>query len=200
MIEVFGMISVVFIGSQLLFREIEGRTIYLILCKPVPRAHFILGKFLGFASILKLIILTQSALFLGVLLFSKTAITWLLLISIAFIYLKLLILIAIILFLSTFISPLLSILITLGIAIISHSITAIIDIASRSGNHLMYYFGKFLLIIFPNFEALNVKSIIGTPVVLSWQYLSLNTLHAFLYLAVVLILAATIFNRKTFEN
>lgn len=200
MIEIFGMISVVFIGSQLLFREIEGRTIYLILCKPVPRAHFILGKFLGFAAILLLILAVESLLFLGVLLFSKTALSGLLFVALGFIYLKLLILIAIILFLSTFISPLLSILVTLGIAIIGHGVTSIIDIAARSGNIAFAYFGKFLMIIFPNFEALNIKSAIGTPVVFSWQYLSLNTAHAFLYLAVILLLSTMIFNRKTFEN
>lgn len=37
MVEIFGIISVIFIGSQLLFREIEGKTVYLILSKPVVR-------------------------------------------------------------------------------------------------------------------------------------------------------------------
>jgi ABC-type transport system involved in multi-copper enzyme maturation permease subunit len=48
MIEVFGIVSVVFVGSQILFKEIEGKTIYLILSKPIKRSAFILGKFIGF--------------------------------------------------------------------------------------------------------------------------------------------------------
>lgn len=42
MIEVFGLISVLFVGSQLLFKEIEGKTIFLILSKPIRRSDFIL--------------------------------------------------------------------------------------------------------------------------------------------------------------
>jgi hypothetical protein len=56
------------------------------------------------------------------------------------------------------------------------------------------------MIIFPNFEALNIKSIIGTPVVLHPSFFAINILHALLYLAVMLTFAVLIFNRKTFEN
>jgi ABC-type transport system involved in multi-copper enzyme maturation permease subunit len=46
MIEWFGVVTVVFLGSQMLFRELEGRTIYLILSKPIERYEFLIGKFL----------------------------------------------------------------------------------------------------------------------------------------------------------
>lgn len=48
MIEIGGLIAVIFVGGQILFREIEGRTIYLILSKPIARKDYILGKFIGF--------------------------------------------------------------------------------------------------------------------------------------------------------
>ncbi|MDP2104095.1 MAG: ABC transporter permease [Candidatus Gracilibacteria bacterium] len=200
MIEIFGIISVIFIGSQLLFREIEGKTVYLILSKPVARHEFILGKFLGFAAILFFIIFIQSLISFVVFFIAKTPFSILLFASIGFIYLKLLLLFAIILFFSTFISPLLSILITLGVYIIGHSVAAMITMAEKSGNVIMYYFSKVLMVIFPNFEALNIKSVIGTPVVLAPTYFAWNTLHALLYLALLLTFASLIFNRRTFEN
>ena len=46
MIEIFGLIGVLFVGSQLLFKEVEGKTIFLILSKPIARKDFILGKYL----------------------------------------------------------------------------------------------------------------------------------------------------------
>ncbi len=46
MIEIGGLIAVIFVGGQILFKEIEGRTIYLILSKPIARKDYILGKFL----------------------------------------------------------------------------------------------------------------------------------------------------------
>lgn len=42
MIEIFGIIGVLFVGSQLLFKEIEGKTIFLILSKPIKRQDFLL--------------------------------------------------------------------------------------------------------------------------------------------------------------
>ncbi len=200
MVEIFGIISVIFIGSQLLFREIEGKTVYLILSKPVARGDFILGKFLGFSAILFFIIFIQSIISTVVFMIAKTPLTFLLFASIGFIYIKLLLLFAIILFFSTFISPLLSILLVMGVYLISHSITTMTDMALRSENYILLYFSKFLMVIFPNFEALNIKSIIGTPIVLSPSFYAINTLHAFLYLAVILTFAVLIFNRKTFEN
>ncbi len=200
MVEIFGIISVIFIGSQLLFREIEGKTVYLILSKPVKRRDFILGKFLGFSAILLLIILIQSVISTIVFLVAKTPLSFLLFASIGFIYLKLLLLFAIILFFSTFISPLLSILLVMGVYIISHSITTMTDMALRSGNNILYYFSKVLLVIFPNFEALNIKSLIGSPITIAPSFFAINIVHAFLYLAVILTFTVLIFNRKTFEN
>lgn len=200
MVEIFGIISVIFIGSQLLFKEIEGKTVYLILSKPVARRDFILGKFLGFSAILLLIIFVQAIISIVVFLVAKTPISALLFAAIGFIYFKLLLLFAIILFFSTFISPLLSILLVLGVYIISHSITTMTDMAIRSGNQILYYFSKVLMVIFPNFEALNVKSLIGTPVVPNLSFFAINIVHALLYLVLILTFAVLIFNRKTFEN
>jgi ABC-type transport system involved in multi-copper enzyme maturation permease subunit len=64
MIEIFGLIGVLFVGSQLLFKEIDGKTIFLILSKPIKRQDFILGKFFGFSGTIALIVLLQAILFL----------------------------------------------------------------------------------------------------------------------------------------
>jgi len=200
MVEVFGIISVIFIGSQLLFREIEGKTVYLILSKPVARRDFMLGKFFGFAAVLFFIISIQSLISTGVFLIADTPLSLMVFASIGFIYLKLLLLFAIILFFSTFISPLLSIMLVMGVYIISHSITTMTDMAIRSGNQILFYFSKVLMVIFPNFEALNIKSIIGTPIILEHSFFIVNTLHALLYLTLILTFSVLIFNRKTFEN
>ena len=200
MIEVFGLLSVIFIGSQLLFREVEGKTIYLILSKPISRWQFIIGKFLGFALILFCIIGFQSMLFSGVVLYSGTAWSWVFRTAIAFIYLKLVILFAIILFFSTFVSSLLSILLTVGVYLIGHAIAPMIDTAIRSGNTVFLRFSQALYALFPNFEALSYpKNIIGTPQTLDMPVFFFTASHALVYLAVILLFTILIFNRKTFE-
>lgn len=131
MIEMFGLLSVIFIGSQILFKEIEGKTIYLILSKPIARWEFILGKFFGFSLILACIFVFQGILFGAVTWYSGTPWTPLFLAAIAFSYLKLVCLFAIILFFSTFISSLLAILLTMGVYVIGHAISPVLDTALR---------------------------------------------------------------------
>jgi hypothetical protein len=59
---------------------------------------------------------------------------------------------------------------------------------------------KVFYLLFPNFEALNIKWIIMSPVAITWSYVAFNTLYAFVYLVLILGLTIIIFNRKTFEN
>lgn len=200
MIEIFWLIIVIFIWSQILFKEIEWKTIYLILSKPISRYEFILGKFGGFTMILALIIFLQSLIFWIILFYSKTPFDSLIIYSIFFIFLKLIVLFAIILFFSSFISSILSIILTFLIYIISHSVTAIIDMAISWNNYFMKNFGKILYIIFPNFEALNIKNVIFSPVKINIEYIAINSIYSILYLVIILILTVLIFNKKTFEN
>lgn len=76
--QVFGILISVFVGVALVSREIDRRTAYAMLARPVSRADFVLGKFLGLlataglnllvmavASALVLLAYTRSAAFLG---------------------------------------------------------------------------------------------------------------------------------------
>jgi len=94
MIEIFGIVGVLFVWSQLLFKEIEWKTIFLILSKPIKRHEFILGKFSWFSATILLIIVFQALLFLWVLLLKGIAITELIVWSLIFSFLKLEILLA----------------------------------------------------------------------------------------------------------
>ena len=96
MIEIFGIVWVLFVWSQLLFREIEGKTIFLLLSKPIRRYEFILWKFLGFSLCIFLIIFFQSILFLGVLLLKNIEIDYLIVLSLFFTFLKLEILLSLV--------------------------------------------------------------------------------------------------------
>jgi ABC-type transport system involved in multi-copper enzyme maturation permease subunit len=46
-ISLFSVIVAIFLGSSLLYKEIERKTLYVILPKPIRRGEFLLGKYLG---------------------------------------------------------------------------------------------------------------------------------------------------------
>ncbi len=201
MIELSGLVAVVFVGGQMLYREIEGRTIYLILSKPIGRKEFVLGKFFGFALVLLAIFLAESAVLTGLLFFKGMAIGATLAVAAAFSYLKLLTTFAVVLFFTTFASPILSILFSLAVFVSSHSAQAVLDVAEKTKNAGLGYFGQALSVVLPNFESLShPKSVIATAVELPSGAIGFSALHALAYLALILTFACLIFERKNFEN
>ncbi|MFK7779841.1 MAG: ABC transporter permease [Candidatus Gracilibacteria bacterium] len=200
MIEIFGLVGVLFVGSQLLFKEIEGKTIFLILSKPIKRYEFILGKFMGFSATIALIVALQSILFLIVLALKGIDITSLITFSLLFTFFKLEILLSLVFFFSTFMGNMLTILVTLMIYFLSHSFTILIDIANRSANTVTLYLAKGLQLLFPPFEALNIKDVIGSFSNFNANYFLLNSAYSIAYLTVILFFTVLIFNKKKFEN
>lgn len=200
MIEFFSFISVLFVWSQLLFKEIDGKTIFLILSKPIKRYEFILAKFLGFSFVIFLVVLLQSFLFIWVLFVKSISVNYLILWALFFTFLKLEILLSILLFLSTFMSNILSILASILFYFIAHSFSLIIDLILKFQSHTLIYITKIFQVIFPPFEAINIKDCIWTFSNFSLNYLLWNTLYSLAYLSFILFFTILIFNRKKFEN
>ncbi|MCD5375374.1 hypothetical protein LR010_02925 [Candidatus Gracilibacteria bacterium] len=200
MIEIFGLIGVLFVGSQLLFKEVDGKTIFLILSKPIKRQDFILGKFFGFSGTIALIVLFQAILFLGVLLLKNIEITNLILWALFFTFLKLEILLSIVFFFSTFMSNIMTIMVSLMVYLISHSFSLIIDLFVRLQDSIMLQAIRVFQIIFPPMQALNVKDVIGSFSEFSIKFFMYNSVYSFLYILIILFFTVQIFSRKTFED
>ncbi|MDQ1343382.1 MAG: hypothetical protein QG650_101 [Patescibacteria group bacterium] len=201
MIEVSGLVAVVFVGGQMLAREIEGRTIYLILSKPISRKAFVLGKFLGFALVLAVIYLSETAVLAGLLWYENFEIGKLFFLASSFSYAKLLVTFAIVIFFTTFATPMLSILFSLGVFVASHSANAVADMAERTKSVALSYFAQGLSVTLPNFEALSYpKKIIATGIPLPDSVILTSAAHSALYLCLILIFAMLVFSHKNFEN
>lgn len=200
MIEIFWLIWVLFVWSQLLFKEIEWKTIFLILSKPIKRYEFILWKIFGFSITIFILILLESIVFFSVLLIKWIPIDSLIVWSIINTFLKLEITLWIVFFLSTFMSNILTITTTILIYILSHSYTIILDLAYSWQNQIAIWIAKFWDLFFPPFEALNTKDVIWWITTLSTSYLVGNVMYSILYFLILLIFSILIFSRKTFEN
>ena len=68
-IEVFGTLIAIFVGVSLVNKELERRTIYTIITRPIQRYQFILGKYLGLLLTLVVEILIMMAVFFLILAF-----------------------------------------------------------------------------------------------------------------------------------
>ncbi|HRI35897.1 MAG TPA: ABC transporter permease subunit [bacterium] len=201
MMEMFGVLAVLYVGSQILFQEIAGRTVYLLFSKPLSRSGYILGKTLGFAAVLAVIFAIEGGLLASILAWrSPEMLSWFFALVLLAMYLKLVILFAVVLFFSVFVSPVVAMIATLAVYFGAHAAYPIIEFARLSDDILLVRIAETLAVILPNFSGLNLKNAILWPAILPPYSVPLNLLHGIAYLALVLAAASLLFERKTFED
>ena len=200
-IELTGLAVILFLGGGMIAREIEGRTIFLMLSKPIPRYSIFLGKFLGFSGVMIFMVAFQTVVLSWLLILQWFVIDPLFFPAILGILLKLFSLLAVILFFSSFTSPMIAMFLTISTYMIGHSGFLMLDYAlSSTGNEMMRYLAHAILTVVPNLESLNLKNYVAidAPIHLVTWYRGYG--FAALYIIVLLTLGAWIFQKKSFDN
>lgn len=196
-IHFFGVLITVFIGIGLVFREMEKRTIYMVLSKPLRRYHFMLGKFFGMAFTLLLILCTLVAVFYLVLTLKGDANPRLLL-SFYMIYLEWLIITGIALLFSSFSTPLLSTMLTLACFFAGHLTESLLMFKSRIASEITNAVLTALFYILPNLEIFNIRAQVVHNLPLPSGFFAEATLYWVFYLTTLLLVAIAIFQKKDF--
>ena len=106
---------------------------------------------------------------------------------------------SVILFFSTIVSPGLSVFLTLAIYMIGHGGYAMLEYALRNGNTTYSLVAKGVLAIFPNLESLNLKNLVATTATIHLDTYLIAFGLSITYTLIVLVLAALIFSRKSFN-
>jgi ABC-type transport system involved in multi-copper enzyme maturation permease subunit len=201
-ISIFGLVMAVFIGVGLVYKEMEKRTLYSLLAKPVRRWEFLIGKFGGL--VLTLTVNTFfMALGLGAALYYVSReflrADAMIVIAIYFIVLELALVTALALFFSCFSSPMLSTLYTLGIYVAGFFSSDIREIGMVTHSPAMQTAARAISYLLPNFRNFNVIAAAShgdaIPFSLIWQ----NTAYAALYVALALIGASAIFSGRNLK-
>jgi len=196
-ISVFGLVMAVFIGVGLVCKEIEKRTLYSLLSKPIRRWEFVIGKYAGLLLTLLLNTVFMSfglavALFYVGRPFVRSDVS--ILVAIYLILLEFALVTALALFFSCFSSPMLSILFTLSIYITGTFAADIREFGDFSRNPALKAITRALYYVIPNFHNFNAIASAGhgqsIPFSLVWQ----DTLYAVLYVVLVLFASSITFS------
>lgn len=201
-ISVIGIFIAVFIGVGLVSKEMDKRTLYALLAKPVERWQFLLGKFAGLVMTLTV---NTAAMAVGLYVALWTVkhplvnSDWYLLVAIYLILLKLTLIVALAMLFSCFTTPFLAILFTLGIYIAGVFAEALRTMRTVDLNPATMKLLKGISYLLPNFENFNVMGAVthGRAVAgrLVWQ----DTWYAVLYCGIVLAAAALVFSRRNLK-
>ncbi len=201
-ISMIGVLISVFIGVALVSKEMDKRTLYALLAKPVRRWEFLVGKFGGL--VLTLVVNT-AAMALGlllVMLYVKHSLERsdaVVLVAVYFILLKLALIVALALLFSCFTTPLLAILFTVGLYIVGLYVQELRDLPVEVMSPAMAAFTKWLAQLLPNFENFNVMAMAAHGRAVPGALILQNTLYAVVYCTIVLTAAAVVFSRRNLK-
>jgi len=197
-IELFAFLSATFIAVRIILQEMEDKTVYLILSRPVPRPAYILGRFFGILSVsATYIIIMTSAL--AAMLLAKGWEWNMFIIGISIsIFLKVLIVVSFSILLSlvstSSASSFVSIFFLWGLGHFSEELKYLNQMLKESGIKITIFL-KSIYYLVPNFSKLNYKDFFHVRDFFSHDFFWTGG-YAVLYSSVILILAILIFNNK----
>jgi ABC-type transport system involved in multi-copper enzyme maturation permease subunit len=194
-IYIFSIIIAVFLGSQLIYKELEKRTIYIILSKPVSTLQFILGKYLGLLLSMLLNVAIMSIIYLGVIFYKGGGIDTVSLWSLLLLIFELSIFIAISILFSSFTAPLAGTLYAVIILYIGHSLEMVKKAAEKSGQ-LAKFAADIVYYVFPNLEKFNIRNMVVYNVEPTVSQILYPIIYSILYTTVLLWLANLLLKKR----
>jgi ABC-type transport system involved in multi-copper enzyme maturation permease subunit len=192
----FGVATAIFVGVGLVFKEIEKRTVYTLISKPISRAQFILGKYLGLVMVLAVNLSIMTVVFFLLLMlkgWSDLAIVR----AVVLTFVELMLVTAIAILFSSFSTPILSSLFTVTAYVIGHLSWGLLMLGDRldgPGRALC----RVLYRVIPNLEMLNVRGMVVHGEAVPWSRVLDGALYGVCYTVLVLALSVLAFRRRDF--
>jgi len=198
----FGVLIAIFVGTSLIYKEIDKRTLYTILSQPMHRSEFVLGKYLGLMALLALVTVVMTGLSAVYILFLGGGLTATYFLAALLIYVELLLITAVAILLSALAAPMqpkttiLGAIIVFSVYVIGHATGILRDLPPQlEGTAAEKILGAAYYVI-PNLANFDIKSEAANDVAIAGTYVVLALLYGLGYTALVLILAAVAFEEK----
>lgn len=200
-ISIFGVIIAVFVGIGLVSKEIDKKTLYTILSRPVRRWEFIVGKYFGLLVTLVVNTALMTVGFYLALLINAQRLhrsDALILVAIYFIVLQLMMMVALTLLFSTFSSPIFSAIFAFALFVIGTFAEDLKNFAALAQGGVRWLITGVSYVV-PNFASLNVISQTAHNQAVGTSLVWFNTLYAVCYSAAVTAAAVLIFERRNLK-
>jgi ABC-type transport system involved in multi-copper enzyme maturation permease subunit len=200
-VSLFGVVISIFIGIGLVSKEIEKRTLYTLLSRPVRRWEFVVGKFLGLVGTLFVNTFFMAIGVLGAMLYVSHRFAkpdgWVLA-AVYFIVLQFVIVTALALLFSSFSSPLMSAVFAFSLFIVGAFAEDLRGFAGMTRG-ITRWIATAAAYLVPNFSALNVITSVAHEQPVSGQLIFYNTAYALIYATMAICGAILIFERRNLK-
>jgi len=195
-VSVFGVLISIFVGTSLVYKEIDKRTIYTIICRPMWRFEFILGKYVGLAFLLALVTAAMTLVAASYITVLGGRVDAPFFFAALLAYWELLLVTALAVLMSSLTSPILGALIVFTAYVVGHGTRILIDLPPHFYNtkikgflHLIYY-------MVPNFSNFNIRAEAANSVTVAPEYVLWAMGYGAAYTLMLLALAMLAFEGK----
>lgn len=198
-IRFFGSGIAIFVGIGLVYGEVDRRTIFTILSKPVSRTEFLVGKFVGLTLTVWLQLVLMALAFACVSVLAGAPIEIGHGIAIVLIGLELMVLVAIATFFSSFTTPMLAALFTVGLWLIGHLSRDLQALGRQSDTETVSSISTWIFRVMPDFEVFNktLEAVHGLPI--DSGEVAMAFVYAIGYIVVTMTFGSIIFSRRDFK-
>jgi len=198
-ISVFSVIVAIFVGTGLINKEIDKRTVLVLIPKPVSRTEFIIGKHLGLSGVLAVLVVAMTVIYLLLLSFSKINYPLgTILVSILLLFLELCLITAVALALGVFTSSVLAALLSFGVYLMGNFSRDLVELGKLSKNSNIETLTQALYLVLPDLSRLNLKNEAVYGILPSPLTLLGDGLYGLLYTTLLLTIAILIFSQREF--
>jgi len=197
---VFGLLIAIFVGIGLVHKEIQRRTISMLLAKPVSRSQFVIGKYLGLMLVIALnVAVMTAALLLLMAAYTTGVFNWWVLVAVLLILVELMVVTAVAVLFSTFSTPTLSAMFTLGVWVIGRFSSDLAEFASKAEDPATRVSVTAVHYLLPNLEKFDVKNLVVYGMGIEPAYVAGALGYGLLYIVFLIGLATVIFERRDFK-
>ncbi|HLL24924.1 MAG TPA: ABC transporter permease [Kofleriaceae bacterium] len=203
-ISLFGSLTAIFLGVFLLYTEVQRRTIHSIVSKPIERWEFVIGKYLGMALVLTVLVAVFAVAMMLMLTWQGIGVSSAIPKAIVLAWFEVLTVAAIAIFFSSFSTPFLSGIFALALWALGR-LTPDIEAATRDASPAISWTAKITLQIVPDLHLFSVSGRVveGTTVsvhaeFVSWGYVGLSAAHGLGWIVGLLAASALLFQRRDF--
>lgn len=195
-VSVFGALIAIFVGTNLVYKEIDKRTIYTILSRPLWRYEFVLGKYLGLAlliGVVTIVMMLVTAAYVYVLGGDISATFFQ---AVFLIYVKLLLITALSVLMSSLTSPILGAIIVFSTYILGHATGILMDLPPQFDGTLAESMLHFVYFLMPNLSNFDIWAEAANGVAIAPSYLLWSVTYGAAYTSMLVLLAVLVFEGK----
>ena len=194
-----GLVIAVFVGTGLVNKEIEKRTVLVLLAKPISRTEFIIGKHLGLSAVLAVLVAAMTAIYMGILSFSQIPYPRIsIAVSSLYLFLQLALITAVAIAFGVFTSSLLATLFTFAVYLMGNFSRDLVSLGVLSKNVTIERVTRGLYLVLPDLARLDLKNQAVYGQLPGVDVLLMNAGYGLLYIVVPLTIATIIFSVREF--